>query len=205
MKTITQWAIVILVLLGLAGGGAYLAGVGWSYGSGEVATEDLGGNANAQGQRSYLTAAGGASTEAGEQTATTTNIFLGTANTASSSIIGQLDRGDQIDVKVRAIASSSAGILHLAPYVSDNGVDWYAVAQATSTTNSPVLYQSGYADNSWGMSTSSMPGSTCGTNESCTNITLSGFWGKFYKIDMWVTGANAAVHAYGVVREQVPN
>lgn len=153
-------------------------------------------------QRYYLNAGTGSVAEAGEPSATTTDIFISTGATASSTIQGQLNRGDQINLFVRALASSSAASLNFVLETSENNVDWYPVDSATSSTDLPNVIASGDTKFTWSLATST--DSNCATNTVCKHITVgSNVYATYFRIRFGITGANAAIHAFAHVRESV--
>lgn len=161
------------------------------------------GGAYTQGAKYFLTAGSGVATQAGSTEATTTKVFLTTADTASSTITGILNRADQIDLNLRAIGSTTAATLQFAIDTSDNGIDWYPIEEATTTTQLPYAHTSGQIQHAWGLSTSSLP--ICATNEVCKHFSLKGVYANYFRIRFSVYGANAAVYGYAVPREIIPN
>lgn len=200
MKNLTGIVIAILVIFG--GGYGIFVGINKIATPEPIDGRDVGGGVS-QGQRYYLTAGTGVSTNAGEISATTTKVYLQTTSTASSTISGVFERGDQIDLKMRAIASSSAlASLAIKVYGSDNQLgDWYPVMATSSSISSSVI--NGEVALVLPLATSSI--NTCGTNEICREITLSGFYSKYFRVVIDVIGSNAAVWGYAVPRESTPN
>ena len=160
------------------------------------------GSAFSPSQRYYLTAGTGSATESGEISATTTDIFMSTAATASSTIQGQLNRGDQINLFVRGLASSSAANLNWVVETSENNIDWYPVDSATSTTDLQQVVNVGDTKYNWGLATST--DSNCATNTVCKHVTIGqDLYANYFRIRFGITGANAAVHAFAHIRETV--
>lgn len=168
--------------------------------------QNLGGNAFDIKTKFFLSAGSGVSTDAGELSATTTKVYLNVGDAASSTIRGFLGRGDQLDMNLRARASSSASTLIYAIDVSDNGLDWYSLEEVATTTSGYRYSGIGESRHFWNMSTSTSP--ICGTNEICRHIVLPGsysFYGQFFRIRFGVEGNNAAVYGYAFAHEPVQN
>lgn len=157
----------------------------------------------------FLTAGSGIASSVGSIgiSATTTNrVFLTNGGVASSTITLPLENADELDVNLRAIASSSASILQMAEYVSDNGLDYYPVDIATSTpqTYLSTIVSSGENPRTWSLSTSTSQ--SCFTNEVCKHIIIPvPGYAKFVQLRFTVTGSNASVWGYAVPRRYVPN
>ncbi len=155
------------------------------------------------GTESFLVSPSGTNVAAGRIEATTTKHSLLTT-TASSTLSGYLGRADQIDLKLRAIASSSLASLRYSVFVSDNNIDFYPIDTATTTTQNPQLVTSGTIVNTWNLSTSTS-GSQCSGNaaEVCKDITIRNIYSKYFKIHISVEGASAAVWAKAFPREYI--
>ncbi len=147
------------------------------------------------GTESFLVS-GGALVQPGQIAATTSKHYFTAAVTASSTLSGYLGRSNQIDLKVRAIASSSAAILRFTVLTSDNNTDFYPIDFATTTTPNLSMVTSGAIVSSWSLATSTS-GSACAQNinEVCKDITIRNVYSRYFKILISVEGANAAVWA----------
>ncbi len=196
VSSIKENLIAAIICLGLIATGAL-----WGI-RGFAPTADAAANVGptVQGTQYFITAASGVNRQAGSIVATTSKVFLTTADTASSTIAGVLKRGSQIDLDLRAIASTSASVLNLAIETSDNGVDFYPLEEATTTSQNPLMMSNGAIAHTWNLSTTSGAVS-CGTNEICKHVSFSNLSGTLFRVRIWVTGANAAAWAKASVPE----
>jgi hypothetical protein len=129
-----------------------------------------------------------------------------TGATASSTITIPILNSSQVEVNLRAVASSSAANLVFAKYYSDDGVDYYPVHEATTTLTAqiPTVIQVGEVLHSWNLSTTSIA-IPCNTNEVCKHITIVPGYGRFLQIRFAVSGANAGVWGSAITKENIPN
>ena len=149
---------------------------------------------------------------AGAIEATTTKIFLATTAAASTTITYPAENADQMDLTLRAVASSSLGTLRWTTYASDNYIpatgygDWYPISVATTTGTRDALEVVPVSEPvvSWSLSTSTGP--VCFTNEVCRHIVITNpGYAKYIRVNFGVTGSNASVWGYAVPRRAVPN
>lgn len=197
MKNFTAilMGLSIALLAGAVGTLAYLDGH----------SSAVGGSPLAQGQAFYLTPGTGTLQDAGSINATTTKVYLTVGANASSTITGYLDRGNRIDLNIRAVASSSTAVLRYTLDVSPNGVDYYPYQDValSATSSPPYPYTVGDVKYLWNLSTSTE--ALCGTNEICKHTVIPNVVSKYFRIRFDVTTAAAAVWAEARVAEPVPN
>lgn len=169
-----------------------------------AASGNLGGQGISNEQKFFLTPSASNSRDQGaiSVTATTTKVYLNTTDTASSTITGNFDKGNQLDLFVVAVGSSSAATLRFVQEYSSNAIDWYPTSQATGVEISPLSTTVTESPYTFSLSTTTNP---VPGNSVLEHFVLRGSSGKYFRIRFGVTGANASVFGYASVQEATPN
>ena len=203
---------LIAIIIWIAAAAAIVGGCWYLYDSvGRIVTgnsQNVGGG-YAGVEQYFLTAGAGTATSAGIQninSTTTARVFLTTTAAASSTITVPFENADELDINMRAIASSSAAALLFTLYTSDNLVDLYPmnIATGSPTTYNQSVMNVGEASYVWPLATSTVP--ICFANEVCKHIVIpTPGYARYLIVKYGITGANASVWGYATPRRFVPN
>lgn len=204
MKRILEIVVLVAIILGAVGGCRYLYDA-----VGRAATPVqpvlLSGAGFSIDQAYYLasqsTGAGYATTTPGEASASTTITYF-LPSSATTTITGFTGRADSIDLNLNEVASSTATnwlyTVQFSPnYTSatDNG-DWYNEDCSSITSNVVITHGATACIHTW------TPGTTANLKK---NIGIGTSQQKWFRVNIWVTGAGGSMYAQAIPRDVTPN
>ncbi len=138
-----------------------------------------------------------ATQKAGDPQASSSVIYLGVGNTASSSIIGYAGLADKVDLNMQAVASTSGtSKLQIFVFTSPNKIDWYKADCFSVASTVLVTHSATACINEWTIT---------GSGTQTLNIPLGDVQSKYFKVNFGVTGANASLWAEARPRDVTPN
>ena len=190
----------LLTGIGIVAIGVFLAGAAGlgilGLTNNEIAEPNVGGGFSIDNAY-YLSTTGG-TFEAGEKSATTTEVFIATTNTATTTITGFTGRASTIDLNLQLTASTTATKLRWFVSFSPNNIDWYK--EDCSSVDSTILVTHGASACVHEWTPADAVAST-----TRKNVTIGAAQAKFFKVDFGVSGANGALWAQAIPKEDTPN